>query len=85
VLSTHKSASDKLDPDRAISSPRNRKSTAWIGIFYYLRWGIPIAVSFFGIAYILFEQVVIGGHSISEPTVLRTVAVIGLVGPRSCG
>lgn len=81
MLSTHKSASDKLDLDRAISAPRNRKSAPWISVFYYLRWGIPIAVSFVGIAYILFEQIVIGGHSVAEPTVLRSVAVIGLVGP----
>ncbi len=58
-----------------------RKQIPLVGLVSYLRWAIPIAVSFVGIGYILLEQVVIGGRSISEPIVIRTVAVIGLAGP----
>jgi signal transduction histidine kinase len=42
---------------------------------------MPIAVSFVGIAYILFEDVVLQRHPISDPSVLRTLLVIGLAGP----
>ncbi len=52
-----------------------------VGLMSYLRWTMPIAVSFVGIGYVLLEDVVFQGNAIPEPSVLRTVLVIGLAGP----
>ncbi|MBI3914906.1 MAG: GAF domain-containing sensor histidine kinase [Chloroflexi bacterium] len=60
---------------------QSKKNTPLVGLVSYLRWAMPIAVSFVGIAYILLEQVVIGAHAISEAPLQRTVVVIGLAGP----
>ncbi|MBI5029384.1 MAG: GAF domain-containing sensor histidine kinase [Chloroflexi bacterium] len=57
------------------------EQTPFAGIVSYLRWTIPIAVSFVGIAYILLEEVIFQEHSLSDTSVVRTVLVIGLAGP----
>lgn len=62
---------------RAIS----RRQGSLVGLVSYLRWAMPIAVSFVGIAYILFEDVVLQRHPITDASVLRTLLVIGLAGP----
>ncbi|MBI5302214.1 MAG: GAF domain-containing sensor histidine kinase [Chloroflexi bacterium] len=65
---------------------RAQHATFWerkplVGLVSYLRWAIPIAVSFVGIGYVLLETVVFQGRQLAEPSVLRTVIVIGLAGP----
>ncbi len=55
--------------------------TPFVGLVSYLRWTIPIAVSFVGIVYMLVEDVIFQHHSITEVTVIRGVLVIGLAGP----
>jgi len=57
------------------------RNTPVVGLVSYMRWAIPTAVSFVGVAYILLEDVVIQGHVLSEPSVIRSVLVIGLAGP----
>jgi signal transduction histidine kinase len=52
-----------------------------VGLVSYMRWAIPTAVSFLGVAYVLLEDAVIQGHALSEPSVIRSVLVIGLAGP----
>lgn len=58
-----------------------RKPRTLVTLVLYLRWTIPVVVSFVGIGYILVEQVVIGGHSITELTVIRGLIIIGSAGP----
>lgn len=60
---------------------QKKKPTPWVSVILYLRWAIPVAVSFVGVGYILVEQVVLGGHSIYEPNVLRGLLIIGSAGP----
>lgn len=52
-----------------------------IRLLSYLRWIIPLAIGLIGTGYILFEQVIIQEHVLSSPDIIRTVLVIGLVGP----
>jgi signal transduction histidine kinase len=66
---------------RAMTRAFNWKNTPLVGLVSYLRWAIPIAVSFVGIAYILFEQIVLQNHALDELSVIRSVLVIGLAGP----
>lgn len=48
---------------------RLREAMVWrhaplVGLVSYMRWAIPTAVSFVGVAYILLEDVVIQGHAL---------------------
>jgi signal transduction histidine kinase len=47
----------------------------------FLRWAVPSAIALVGAGYMLLEQLALEGHSIQDPHVIRTVLVIGLVGP----
>ncbi len=83
----------KLIPERVRHLPRLRKlvlkfreAMVWrhapvVGLVSYMRWAIPSAVSFLGVAYILLEDVVIQRHALWEPSVIRSVLAIGLAGP----
>ena len=57
------------------------RQTPLVGFVSYLRWTIPIAVSFVGVVYILLEDLIFQGHALSEVSVVRSVLVIGLAGP----
>ncbi len=57
------------------------KHAPLVGLVSYLRWAMPIAVSFVGIAYILLEDVGFQKHAPTDPSVIRSVLVIGLAGP----
>lgn len=52
-----------------------------VGIVLYLRWTIPIAVSFVGVLYVLVEDVGLQQHAVTDIFVIRSVLVIGLAGP----
>src|SRR5512140_3732038 len=58
-----------------------RKPRTLVTLVLYLRWTIAVVVSFVGIGNILVEQVVLGGNSISEPTVVRGLLIVGSAGP----
>ena len=64
-----------------IRSALTWEHTPLVGLVFYLRWTIPIAVSFVGIGYIMLEEVVLQRHGVFEVPVIRTVLVIGLAGP----
>lgn len=59
----------------------SREHTPLVGLVSYLRWVIPLAVAVIGAGYVVLEQVGFQGHSISSPHVVRTLLVIGMIGP----
>lgn len=59
----------------------SRQHTQAVGLVSCLRWAIPIALSLVIVGYTFLEQVVLQGHALSAPHVIRSILFLGLVGP----
>lgn len=59
----------------------SREYTRLVGLLSRLRWAIPMVVSLVSAGYILLEQVVLQGHALSTPHVVRTLLLFGIIGP----
>ncbi len=46
-----------------------------------LRWALPFLASLLATTYVIFEQCVLQEHPIYDPHVLRTILVVGILGP----
>jgi signal transduction histidine kinase/putative methionine-R-sulfoxide reductase with GAF domain len=50
-----------------------------------LRWALPVVASFIATAYVIFEQCILQEHSVFDLHVLRTILVVGILGPSLTG
>ena len=55
--------------------------TSFANLVSWLRWVIPVIMGLIGGGYMFLEEVVLEGHSISSDHVIRSIFVIGVVGP----
>lgn len=67
--------------NRCFLFSRTGKPSPFIGLVFRLRWVIPVLIALIGAGYMFVEQVVLEGNSVSSYHVIRSVLMIGLVGP----
>ncbi len=60
---------------------RSLEKIKFANLVFHLRWMTPLAIALIGVGYILFEHVVLLGYPLTSAHVIRTMLVIGLVGP----
>ncbi len=57
------------------------EQTGLVRLVSHMRWVIPLTVALLSAAYVILEQVVVQGHPLHSPHVVRTILFLGLVGP----
>src|SRR5574341_1460119 len=60
---------------------RVSEKIGFANLVFHLRWITPLTIALIGVGYILFEHVVLMGYPLTSAHVIRTMLVIGLVGP----